>query len=303
MSVAASPPASADPVSTLSVALGNYPHAQSIRAAAAGGPAFEFAAVSPISRAFGPMVRELRYDISEMALMTYLQAKAFGKPLTLLPVTVAARSQEAALLYRATDAAIGGPADLRGKRVGVRAYSQTTGVWIRGVLADDYGVACEDIGWVTSEGAHVSEYVDPPWVERAAPGRDPLAMLRDGQVDAVILGNDLPDDPGLRTVFADPDAAAARFRARHGFMPVNHLVVARAALLSQGPNAVTSFVRSLLAGYRGRADLLVGCAALEPVVELALRYMTEQRLLPRPLTMNEVWEGLSRPLRSVTVEP
>lgn len=116
-------------------------------------------------------------------------------------------------------------------------------------------------------------------------------MLHDGQVDAVIVGNDVPDDPGLRTVFPDP-AAAARFRARHGFMPVNHLVVVRAALLSQAPQVVASFAGSLLDGYGGRADLPVGCAALEPVVRLALRYMAEQRLLPRPLAMHEVWEGL-----------
>ena len=186
---------------TISVALGDYPHTQAVRACA--GPAV-FAAVSPISRAFAPMIRDGRYDVSEMALMTFLQARAYGKTLVLLPIAVAARFQEGALLCRAGDAAIRGPSDLRGKRVGVRAYSQTTGVWIRGVLAEEHGPDCGDVQWVTFEGAHVAEYADPPWAERAAAGADMLRMLQDGQLDAAIFGNDVPDDPGLRTVFPDP---------------------------------------------------------------------------------------------------
>ena len=279
----------------LRVAVGDYPHTRSVRDA--GG--FDFAAVSPINRAFAPMVREGRYDVSEMALMTFLQAKASGVPLVLLPVAMAARFQEGALLCRAADSTIGGPADLPGKRVGVRSYSQTTGVWLRGVLGDDYGVTPGDVRWVTFEDAHVSGCADPPWAERAAPGQDLLAMLRDGRLDAAIVGNDLPDDPGLRTVFPDPGAAASRFRARHGFMPVNHLLAARKEVLSERSGAAEAFVHALLAGYRGRADLLAGCAALKPVIELALRHMTEQELLPRPLATDEVWEGLPASLRYI----
>ena len=288
-------------MSALSVAIGAYPHTARLRETA--GPQFAFADVRPINRAFAPMVREERYDICEMALMTFLQARAYGRSLVLLPVALAARFQEGALLCRAGDATIRGPADLRGRRVGARAYSQTTGVWARGVLADDYAVACQDIRWTTFEDAHVPEYRDPPWVERATPGSDMLDMLRDGRLDAVVVGNDVPDDPGLRTVFPDPEAAAARFGSRHGFMPVNHLVVVRRAALAQDPQAIATFIQSLLSGFHGRADLPVGCDALAPAVALALRYMAEQHLLPGPLTADEAWEGLPPALRSPVRPP
>ena len=97
------------------------------------------------------------------------QAKAYGKPIVVLPVMVAARFQEAALLCRA-DSDLRGPADLAGRRVGVRAYSQTTGMWLRGILADDHGVRPDAMRWVTFEDTHVAEARDPPWAERAAPG-------------------------------------------------------------------------------------------------------------------------------------
>ncbi len=287
-------------MAALSVAIGAYPNTARLRETA--GPQFTFADVRPINQAFAPMVREERYDICEMALMTFLQARAYGRSLALLPVAVAARFQEGALLCRADDATIRGPFDLRGKRVGARAYSQTTGVWVRGVLADDYTVACQDVRWITFEDAHVPEYRDPPWVERATPGSDMLAMLRDGRLDAVIVGNDVPDDPGLRTVFPDPEAAATRFGSRHGFMPVNHLIVVRKVALSH-PQAIAAFIQALLSGFHGRADLPVGCDALTPAVALALRYMAEQQLLPRPLTADEAWEGLPPALRSPVRQP
>jgi len=153
-----------------------------------------------INRAFAPMVRDQRFDVSEIAIATFLQARAYRKPLVLLPVVLAARFQQSALLCR-VDSAIRGPGELAGCRVGVRAYSQTTGVWLRGILSDSYGLRPEEIRWITFEDAHVPEYRDPPWTERALPGKDMLAMLHEGELDAIIVGNDLPDDPALRPVF------------------------------------------------------------------------------------------------------
>ena len=100
-------------------------------------------------------------------------------------------------------------------------------MWLRGRLAETHGVAPDAMRWTTFEAAHVPEYRDPPWVERAPPGADMLAMLRDGTLDAAIFGNDTPADAGLRTVFPDPAAAGEAFRATHGFVPVNHLLVIR----------------------------------------------------------------------------
>ena len=127
-----------EPPLSLSVAVGDYPHTQALksRRIASAALQLEFAEVTPINRAFAPMVRERRFDVCEMAIATFLQAKAYGKELVLLPIAMAARFQESALLCR-VDSAIRGPADLAGRRVGVRAYSQTTGMWLRGLLADD----------------------------------------------------------------------------------------------------------------------------------------------------------------------
>lgn len=272
----------------------------------------EFAAVSPINRAFAPMVREARFDVCEMAIATFLQAKAYGKPLVLLPVTVAARFQEGALLCRAADSALRGPADLAGRRVGVRAYGQTTGMWLRGILADGHSVRPDAVRWVTFEDAHVAEYRDPPWAERAPAGGDMLAMLRAGELDAVIVGNDLPDDPGLRTVFPDPAAAGAAFRRRHGFVPVNHMVTVRRELAESRPDLVAELLRMFWDAKAAsppdaaRHDPLpMGRAALQPAIDLALRYVTEQGLLPRRLAAEEVWEGLpheDRPGRAAARE-
>lgn len=278
----------------LQVALGATGWTRAFKAAGwqHDGVRAEFAEIAPISRAFAPMVREQRFDVSEMALFTYLQARAWGKPVVLLPVAVAARFQEAALWCRADDDAIAGPADLAGSRVGIRAYGQTTGAWLRGVLADDFGVAADAIRWTTFEPAHVAEYADPPWAERAPPGSDMLGMLRDGALDAVIVGNDAPDDPALRRVFPDPEAAGRRFLARHGFMPLNHLVVARRPLVDARSDLIGAFAAALGAAVTAAGfPLDANRAALDPSISLALRYAFDQGLLPRTLTLEDVWSG------------
>jgi 4,5-dihydroxyphthalate decarboxylase len=276
----------------LSAALARYPHTATLLDGRVASPlvSVTFDEVKPISRAFAPMVREARYDVSEMAIATFLMARAWGKPLVLLPVCVAARFQESALLCRA-DSAIRGPEDLRGKRVGVRAYSQTTGLWLRGRMAEAHGVKPEEIAWVTFEDAHVAEYRDPPFVERATPGQEMLAMLQAGELDAAIFGNDTPADAGLRTVFPDPEAAGRDFLAAHGFVPVNHLVVVKAALAREAPEAVAEIVR-MLREAAGDAALPQGRAALSPAIALAARYAREQGLLPREIGVAEAWEGL-----------
>jgi 4,5-dihydroxyphthalate decarboxylase len=277
------------PVPVLRAALGGYKHLEGLRSGAIASDAFRlaFEQVSPISRAFAPMVRELRYDVSEIAIATFLQAKAYGKPLILLPVVMAGRFQEAALLCRvASD--IRSPADLAGRRIGVRAYSQTTGMWLRGSIAEDYGVRPDAMRWITFEGSHVPEYQDPPWAERAAPGKDLLGMLRDGEVDAVIVGNDVPDDPDLRTVFSDPDRAADAFWSRHHLVPVNHLVCIRAEHATHAAELTRLFGEAKTPPAE-RDPRPFGRDALDPALALAIRYCTEQGLLPHVLTLDDVW--------------
>ena len=273
----------------LRAALGGYRHLEPLRSGAVRSDALrlDFEQVAPISRAFAPMVRALRYDVSEIAIATFLQAKAYGKPLVLLPVVMAGRFQESALLCRA-NSDIGSPADLAGRRIGVRAYSQTTGMWLRGGIAEEYGLPPDRMRWVTFEDAHVAEYRDPPWAERAAAGKELLAMLRDGELDAAIVGNDVPDDPAFRTVHPDPQAAADAFWQRHHLVPVNHLVCIRRDLAAQRDTLVDMFAAARTPATE-RDPRPFGRAAIDPALALAIRYCTEQGLLPRPLSLDDAW--------------
>jgi len=276
----------------LSAAIGRYPHTASLldSAIASDRVALDFADLPVPNRAFAPMVREQRYDVSEMAIATFLMAKAYGKPLVLLPVTLAARFQESAL-FCLTDGPVRGPADLLGKRIGVRSYSQTTAMWLRGTLAGAHGVASNSVRWITFEDAHVAECKDPPWTERAPNGADLMAMLKSGEVDAAIFGNDLPADPAIRTVFPDVAAAGEAFRAAHGFVPVNHLVCVTRDVATKHPDAVVEVVRMFGRAVAG-TGLPFGRAALQPAIDLAIANCVEQGLLPRPITPDEVWDGL-----------
>jgi 4,5-dihydroxyphthalate decarboxylase len=161
-------------------------------------------------------------------------------------------------------------------------------MWLRGSLAEEYGLRPEQMRWITFEGAHVPDYRDPPWAERAPPGKDLMGMLRDGEVDAVIVGNDVPDDPALRTVHPDPARAADAFWDRHHLVPVNHLVCIRA---EHAPHRdeLTRLFREAKTPAAERDPRPFGREALDPAIALAIRYCTEQGLLPRPLTPDEAW--------------
>jgi 4,5-dihydroxyphthalate decarboxylase len=277
---------------TLSAAIGRYKHTAPLF----DWPGLAIEAFPVISRAFKPMVREQRFDVAEMAIATALQARAYGSDLVLLPVTMAARFQNGAMLRRANDPF--GPADLAGKRVGVRAYSQTTGLWLRGIIQDDYGVAPDAMRWITFEDAHVAAYKDPPWAERAPAGADMLDMLRTGALDAAIFGAAMPDAPDLATVFPDPVAAAEAFWARHHLVPVNHMIMVTAAV-ARRPGAVRGLMDQFRAARDavppapdGRERLPFGRAALDPAVLLAARYCVEQGLLPSMPTLDDIWTGL-----------
>ena len=189
------------------------------------------------------MVRELKFDVSEMAIATFVQAKAYGKPLVLIPATVMGRFQHGAILCNAARPLA--PAELAGKRVGVRAYSQTTAVWVRGILENDYGVDLGKVRWVTFEDGHVAEYREPDGVERASGDKNLLKMLRDGELDAAIYGADLPKDPALTSLIPDPDNAARTWYARHKVVPINHMVVVTKKLARSDPQAVTEIYRLL----------------------------------------------------------
>src|SRR5258705_4352164 len=170
---------------TLHMALGDYPHTAALKKKEIKSDrvALDFADIKPVYKAFAEMVRKTAYDISEMAIVTFLQAKSQGKPLVLLPCVMLGRFQHGTLLYNSERGKLT-LSDLPGRRVGVRSYTQTTGTWLRGHLQNDYGVDIYRVQWVNFEDAHVLEYRDPPFVERAAEGKNLLRMVQDAEPDA-----------------------------------------------------------------------------------------------------------------------
>src|SRR5271169_1538762 len=194
---------------TLRIAIGDYPHTLPLKRGEIVSPwlKLDFVEVKPMHKAFKPMVREHAYDVSEMALVTYLQAVAYNKGLKLLPAAMLARFQHGCMLYNAARGKLG-PSDLPGRRIGVRSYSQTTGVWIRGILANDYRVDLSRVQWVTFEDGHVAEAKDPSSVIRARSDQDMTGMLMAGELDAAIYGAAIPNDARLQSVIPNPDLAA-----------------------------------------------------------------------------------------------
>lgn len=298
---------SADQVTTLRVAFDDYPQTRALKEGKVKSDriALTFSDIKPANKFFKPMVRELRFDVSEMAIGTFLQAKAYGKPLVLLPATIMGRFQHGTMLYNAARGTLR-PADLPGKRIGVRAFSQTTGTWVRGILTNDYGVDLGNVRWVTFEDGHVAEFREPANVERAGPGKNLLAMLRAGEIDAAIYGADLPSDPMLKSVIPEPDVAAKKWYAQHNIVPINHMAVVTGALARSNPDAVHQMFRLLVESKRaaslprpGTVDTLpFGLAACRPALAAMIRYSQQQQLLPRPLEVDELFDDTTRGLGS-----
>lgn len=289
---------------TLSAALADYPHVLALKDGSVRSETVTFAweTVTPITRAFRRMVRTGDFDLCEIALTTLAQAEAFQKGLTGLPVVVMRGFHHAALMCR-LDLPLRGPEDLVGKRVGVRAYSQTTGVWLRGILQDGYGIDHRSITWVTEEDAHLQEYQDPANVMRIENGRNLAAMLLTGEIDAGIALNGL-DPARVRTVIPDADQAAADWYQRSGAYPVNHVVCVKAALLQEHPTLGEELMRlfaaaklasrglsaeARFASIVGSDPLPYGLDANRPGIELCLRYAAEQGLIPNLYTPEQLF--------------
>lgn len=286
-----------DGETTLRIAIGDYPHTLPLKRGEIASPwlKLDFVEIKPMHKAFKPMVREHAYDVSEMALVTYLQAKAFNKGLKLLPAAMLARFQHGCMLFNAERGKLD-PASLPGCRVGVRSYSQTTGAWLRGILQNDYAADLSRVQWVAFEEGHVAEAKDPSSVIRAAAGRDMTKMLIDGELDAAIYGADLPDDPRLQSVIPEPETAARAWYGQHGLVPVNHMVVVTETLARGKPQAVAELYRLLEAGKAaaglpaGTIDMTpFGKAANRACLELLISYTVQQRLIPRRLAVDELW--------------
>jgi 4,5-dihydroxyphthalate decarboxylase len=290
---------SAAPDAPLRVVLGDHPHTRPLKRDTA---ARVFPAYASLPPAFALMVRELAFDICELPMATYLQARAAGVPVTLLPVVLVGGTHHRSLT-RLPDGPRVGPRDLVGRRVGVRSYGQTTGLWVRGWLREEYGVEAADVTWVTTEDVHVAGFRDPPHVDRST--RERVAdLLHEGDVTAAVLGPKAlgGQGAGLVPLVEDAEGAGLAWTERHGTVPANHLLVVRDDVLRARRDEVLALYRELAAaidataGERdsspaGRAVAAGWSDALVRCLETAGRYALEQGLVDVPLDVSAIERG------------
>ena len=289
----------AEPV-TLFTLLATHPNTKAMKSGEVSSPSvqFNFADVKVSNTEFKPLVRQNRYDLGELAIVTYLQAREYGLPYILLPATVVGRNQHHTIFYNADRGALK-PADLNGARVGVRAYTQTTGAWVRGFLAEDYGVDIESIRWVTFEDPHIAQYHDPEIASRASQGSVIKQMLIEGELDAAILG-DVKEERPLKHLFHDHEAAGRAWAKTHGGVPINHLMVLRKTIADERPDIVREVYRVLkesraAATLPAGADdpLRFGSNAIRQSLEQLNEYAMQQKLIPRAFSADELFADVA----------
>jgi len=263
---------------------------------------FDFDSPELIHHGFKPMVREGKYDWGELAIVTFLQAKFYGKPLVLVPAIIGGRFQHQCVAYNSDKGDLK-PADLNGKRIGVRSYTQTTGAWVRGILQNEYGVDPANVEWVVFEDAHLAEYKEPSNVHLAPKGKKLKEMLFSGEVDAAMIGSDMPDDPRIKTVIPAPKADALAWHERTGVIPMNHMVVVRSQLSQQRPDVVKEIYRMLLESrdrdtkpVNGLQMRPFGVEAMRPSLEMVIDYAFQQKILGRKLLVDELFDDTTRTL-------
>lgn len=280
----------ADATPTLKMLLGDYPKTRPIRdgVIAPKLSRFEIADIPVAQNGFKPLVRELAFDVAEVAIVTFLQAIDHGRPYALLPFVMNGAFHHGSILTN-TSSRISSPKDLEGRRVGMRSFSQTTPTWVRGFLAEDYGVDLSKVKWVTFEEAHVPEVSDPPGVERAPKGAKLQDMLLAGELDAALIAQAV-DDARAAPLIPDPAAAARAWYAKHKAVPINHMVAVRRELLEERPDIVREVFDVLMQSRIATGGVTVkdgiemqaaGLSKVRNALEIALRYAYDQRLVSR----------------------
>jgi ABC-type nitrate/sulfonate/bicarbonate transport system substrate-binding protein len=297
-------------------ALVTYPHTQPLKDGSVVPRTFtfDFEDVPVIIKAFRRMVRGLEFDISEMAITTYLTAKAHGKKFTAVPVfPMRAFHHGAILVNRKSD--IRTPKDLEGRKVGVnRGYTVTTGLWARSILQHEHGVDLEKITWVLSGDEHVAEYRPPSNVVPIEEGRTLEEMLLSGEIAAANgIQTDSPDITPLIPNAKEAGLAALR---GGGLYPINHTVVVKDDLLAAHPDLAPDLFDAFVRAKRTYVDRLKAGQIAEPSpadktfksvmeitgdplpygvapnrreIEAIIQYSVEQGILPRPFSIEEVF--------------
>jgi 4,5-dihydroxyphthalate decarboxylase len=279
------------------------------------GAVLEFEEVPVLPQAFRRMVRDLAYDVCEMALTTYLCAREHGKPFTALPVFLVRRLHHGAIVVN-VNSGIRTPKDLEGRRVGVnRGYTVTAGVWARSILQAEHGVDLHKVTWVTSGDEHVAEYLPPSNVVRMEPGQDLADMVASGELAAAV--NVEVDHPDVVPLIPDPTEAGFAALRERGFYPINHLIVVKDELLDAHPDLATNLFEAFadaknryverlrtdaiasptatdafhlrVMQITGRDPLPYGIEPSRSVLETLIRHALDQQILARPVTVERMF--------------
>jgi 4,5-dihydroxyphthalate decarboxylase len=194
------------------------------------------------------------FDVSEMSMSELMMIRDRGDERFIgIPVFTTRRFYHTGMLVR-RDADISGPADLRGKRVGVPEYVQTSALWTRGILASEFGIAPKDMAFFMERvparsHAGAIGFKPPPGVtiKQIPPEQSIGSMMLAGELDACMSYNRKQDDlidrsnadldhhPDIRPLFADPAAEADRYYRKTGIYPINHGMVVKRAVWEREP--------------------------------------------------------------------
>lgn len=313
----------------LKIAIGTYGHTAAFKNGdiPAEGISPDFIEVTPIIAAFRRMVRDLEFDVCEMASATYMIAREAGLPVRALPVFTFRRFHHSGFVCR-PDAGIRAPADLEGKRVGVRAWSVTTGIWTRGILQNEFGVDLSKITWVVDDEEHVQSLRLPPNVVQAPAGRSLADLMAAGELHAAFTDNAGLGRAGAPkagwtapkqsiaydALFSDAARLEAEWFRKTGIYPVHSLIVVKAALLEQHPWIAKSLFDALLRSkeiylrqlhdgesvsdrddhYRKMATLVgdplpYGIGNNRPAIEALTAYCLQQGLLKKSVSPEKLF--------------
>ena len=288
----------------LTVMMGDYPHSHALHTGQVKSPCvqLDIAPVKVPSTAFARTVA-MEFDVSELSFVTFLQAKTAGRKLVLMPAVFLSRFQHPFLVYN-SERGVLKPKDLERAKIGVRLFTATTPSWMRGILADDYGVDTAKIQWLAWQKPNVPEWRDPPNVTMIPPPpqTDLNEMLLQGEVDAIV-NDPVPDDPRVKPVISDPAAAAKNWQAKHRAIQINHMVVVKEELTKSDPGAVREVWRMLAESKRVANEPAAqsgftpfGLETNRHYMEIAIDYFYRTGMTPKRYAVNELFNDVTATL-------
>jgi 4,5-dihydroxyphthalate decarboxylase len=315
----------------LKIAIATYGHTKALKSGEVRfkGIDPDFVGVVPIIGAFRRMVRDVEFDICEMAPTTYMIARALGAPFIALPIFIMRRFHHGGFVVR-PDAGIKVPKDLEGKHVGVRAYSVTTGVWTRGIFENEYGMDSSKVTWVVDDEEHVTTLKLPPNVVHAPPGKSLAGMMAGGGLHAGFTGpagigragppTGAWEQGGQKPAEVYPELipnvaqTEAEWFKRTGIYPIHGLITVKTEVLAKHPHVARSLYDAFVEAkkpyiahlkgtegdstdekkYRGLMPLVgdplpYGLKANMPSIEAMLTYGLQQKLIPKRMPLEDVF--------------